>query len=210
MRRMFALLSLLLLLTSAVTAQSFEGKVVFANKYQSRMAGATDEQFNSMMGPVQEYFVKGGSYRITSNGTFFQSQLYVPSENRLYNKMSNSPSYFWIDGASNPDEVMKAEINKGVVTVLGHLCDEIILTCKSGIQKYYFSPKFLINAKLYEKHKFGNWFEYLSRANAVPLKIYIENQQFSVESIATSIEPMALNDSDFKLPAGAAIEKSPY
>ena len=50
-----------LLITTVVTAQSFEGKVVFQNKYQSRMAGATDEQFNNMMGSVQEYFVKGGS-----------------------------------------------------------------------------------------------------------------------------------------------------
>ena len=124
--------------------------------------------------------------------------------------MSNSPSYLWIDGSINPDEVTKAEINKGVLTVLGHLCDEIVLTCKSGIQKYYFSPKFMINAKLYEKHKFGNWFEYLSRANAIPLKIYVENQQYVVESIATSIEPMTLNDNDFKLPAGASIEKSPF
>ena len=92
-----------------------------------------------MMGTTQEYLIKDGNYKSSANGTFFQWQLYINKDNKLYNKMSNSPTIFWNDGSVNPDEVIKAEINQGVIEILGYQCDELILTCKSGIQKYYFS-----------------------------------------------------------------------
>jgi hypothetical protein len=105
---------------------------------------------------------------------------------------------------------LKSELNKNVIEVLGYKCDELVLTCKSGVQKYYFNSKFKIDAKLFENHKFGNLYEYMSKAKALPLKLVIENAQFSMESVAASIEEQKINDEIFVLPTGATLEKSPY
>ena len=190
--------------------QSFEGKLIFANTYRSKMPNVSDEQFNSMMGTMQEYYIKNGNYKSSMNGTFFQWQLYINKDNKLYSKMSNSPSVFWTDGEVNPDVVVKAEINKGVLEVLGYSCDELILTCKSGIQKYYFSNKLKVDAKQFEKHKFGNWSEVLSRTHALPLKMIIESPQFILDCVATKVESISVDSKMFELPADAKIEKSPY
>jgi hypothetical protein len=205
-----SLIALLLLIAVQANAQNFEGKVIFKNSYKSKIPNVTDEQFTAMMGTSQEYLIKGGDYKMKTNGTLFQYQLYVNADNKLYNKMANSEKLLWNDGAINPDEVIKAEVNKNATTILGNSCDELVLTCKSGVQKYYYSSKYKIDAKLYEKHKFGNWHEFLSRANAVPLKIVVDNPQFVIESIATEIIPMKLDSKEFELPAGAQTEKSPY
>ena len=85
-----------------------------------------------------------------------------------------------------------------VVTILGHLCDELILTCKTGVQKYYFSPKLKVNSDLYQNHKFGNFSEYISRAKSLPLKIVLETPQFIMESVAMEIEPQKLSDAAFE------------
>lgn len=191
-------------------AQSFEGKITYQNTYKSKVPNVTDEVFTQMMGAAIEYSYKDGNYRTTSNGTFLQWQLYVHKDNKLYTKFSNSPSILWNDGAVNPDEVLKSELNKNVIAVLGYKCDELVLTCKSGVQKYYFNSKFKIDAKLFENHRFGNLYEYMSKAKALPLKLVIENAQFSMESVATSIEEQKINDKIFVLPAGASLEKSPY
>jgi len=204
------LLVLLLTVVSIAYGQDFEGKVVFKNDYKSKIPNATSEQFSSMMGTTQEYLIKGGNYKSSTNGTFFQWQLYINKDNRLYNKMANSPTIFWNDGAVNPDEVVKAEINKGVVDVLGQKCDELILTCKSGVQKYYFSSNLKVDSKLYEKHKFGNWNEVISRTNSLPLKMIIDSPQFTLECLATEIVPMKLDDKLFELPVDSKVEKSPY
>jgi len=206
------ILKLLVILLTTISAfgQDFEGKLVYKNEYKSKTPNATSEQFSSMMGTTQEYFIKGGNYKSSTNGTFLQWQLYINKDNKLYNKTANSPIILWNDGATNSDEVVKAEINKEVIEILGHKCDELVLTCNSGVQKYYFSSKLKVDPKLFEKHKFGNWNEIISRTNSLPLKMIIDSPQFTLECIATEIVPMKLDDKLFELPAASKVEKSPY
>ena len=190
--------------------QSFEGKVVYKNTYKSKMPNVTDEQFTTMMGSTQEYFIKNGDYKSVANGSLFQWQLYVNKENKLYNKMANSETLIWNDGATNSDEILKAEINKTVTEILGYMCDELILTCKSGTQKYYFNTKLSVDTKLFINHKFGNWYDFLSRTNSLPLKSIVDNEQFILESVATEVTEMKLNEAFFDLPANSKTVKSPY
>jgi hypothetical protein len=197
-------------LTIISFAQSFEGKIIYKNSLKSKIAGLTDEQFTAMVGATQEYYIKGGDYKSVNNGSLVQWQLYVNKDNKLYNKMSNSEALLFNEGAANTDTVLKAFINKGVTEILGYKCDELVLTCKSGVQKYYFSSSLAVDAKLYVNHKYGNWYEYLSRSNALPLKMVIDNAQFVLESSATEIKPMKLELSFFELPANVKTMKSPY
>lgn len=190
--------------------QTFEGKLIYKNAYKSKLPNISDEQFSKMMGSTQEYYIKNGDYKSVANGSFFQWQLYINKDNKLYNKMANSETLFWIDEDTNKDMVLKAEINKGVIEILGYLCDELVLTCKSGIQKYYFNTKFAVDTKLYANHKFGNWYDFLLKSNSLPLKLIFENQQFILESVASEVKEMNLDKSFFELPANSKTLKSPY
>jgi hypothetical protein len=190
--------------------QTFEGKIVYQTTYKSKIPNVTDEQLAAMIGSIQEYFIKNGDYKTVANGSLVQWQLYVNTDNKLYNKLSNSETVFWNDGATNPDEVLKAEINKNVTEVLGYPCDELVLTCKSGLQKYYFNTKLSVDITLFTNHKFGNWYDYLSKSNSLPLKMIIDNAQLSFESVATEVTAMKLDKTFFELPANTATTKSPY
>ena len=198
------------LTTMTVFGQSFEGKIFYANTYKSKNPQMTDQQWTSMMGSTQEYLIKGGDYKSIANGTIVQWQLYINKDNKLYNKMSNSETAFWIDASVQGDEILKVEVNKDVIEILGYKCDEVILTCKSGVQKYYFNSKLSVNTKLFTNHKFGNWYDYLVKANSLPLKSIIETAQFSIESVATEVKSMKFDTKAFELPTGIKTEKSPY
>lgn len=197
-------------LNAMAFGQSFEGKIIYKNSYKSKIPNMTDEQFTGMMGAQQEYVIKGANYKSIMDGTLVQWQMYLPQDNRLYTKMSNSQGIFYNDASVNNDEVIKAEINKGVADILGYKCDELILTCKSGIQKYYYNPELKLDGALFKDHRFGNWYEVLSRTNAVPLKMTIDTPQFAVETVATEIKKEPVDVSVFTLPADAQIQKSPY
>jgi hypothetical protein len=205
-------LTFLLATLFAVTSfgQSFEGKIVYRNSIKSKLPNVTDEQFTSMLGTTQEYFIKDGDYKSVTNGSYVQWQLYINKDNKLYNKMANSEALLWNDGAVNTDEVLKTELHKDAAEILGYKCDELVLTCKSGVQKYYFNSKVSANPKQFENHKFGNWYEYLSRAKSLPLKSIIENPQFILESVATEVTPMKLEKSLLELPENTKTIKSPY
>jgi hypothetical protein len=201
MKKLFTLFIVFALTMSMSFAQSFEGKISYTNAYKSKIPNVNDQQLTDMMGASQEYLVKGGDYKW---------QLYINKDNKIYSKMTSSPAALWTDCSENPDEVLKSELNKGVVEILGYKCDELVLTCKSGVQKFYFSSKLPIDSKLFEKHKFGNWAAFLAKANAVPLKIIVDNQQFTIESVATDVKPMAIDSKLLELPAGIQTQKSPY
>ena len=205
-------IAILCLFLSTITAfsQSFEGKITYTNTFKTKNTKITDQQWTTMLGSNQEYFIKDGDYKSITNGTFVQWQQYINAENRLYIKMANTETLLWNDGSIQGDEVLKVEVNKKVTEILGYKCDEVILTCKSGIQKYYFNSKLAVNTKLFANHKFGNWFDYLSKSNALPLKSIIDTAQFTMESIATEVKPTKLDPKMFELPAGVKTEKSPY
>ncbi|MEO8885943.1 MAG: hypothetical protein ABI367_07755 [Mucilaginibacter sp.] len=206
----YLFLTLLLTLSGLLCfAQSFEGEIVYNNTYKSKMPSLTDEKFTAMMGTTQNYYIKDGAYRSETNGTLVQWQIYINPENRLYSKSHNSETVIWNDGAENDDEVISSQLNKGVIELLGYKCDELILNCKSGVQKYYFTSKLPVDYKLFEKHKFGNFAFYLSMAHAIPLKMIVETAQYAVESTATQIKPMKLDNTMFKLPAGVHTAKNP-
>ena len=124
--------------------------------------------------------------------------------------MSTTESIYWNDAGVQGDEVIKVEVNRSVTEVLGYKCDEVILTCKSGVQKYYFNAKLAVDIALYKNHKFGNWYDYLSKSNALPLKSIIETEQFSMESIAIEVKAMKIDNKIFVLPVGVKLEKSPF
>ena len=199
-----------MLFSIATLAQTFEGKVVYEITYKSKTDKMTDQQFNSMMGTRQEYVIKEGDYKSSVNGTYMLWQMYLNNDNKIYNRMASIPSILWIDASVANEEIIKSEIKKNAAKILGYDCHELTLTCKSGIQKYYFSSKLPVDAKQFEKHKYGNWYDYLLKANAIPLKTVVENAQFTMTSTATEVTPMKVDASTFALPDGVKIEKSPF
>src|SRR5882757_436883 len=104
--KVFGFLLLMGFIPMSLSAQNFEGEIIYQNAYQSKIAGLTDEKFMALMGTEQDYFIKGASYKSVINGTLAQWQLYVPGENKLYTKMSNSDTAFWDNAAINPDSVI--------------------------------------------------------------------------------------------------------
>ncbi|WP_435138549.1 hypothetical protein [Formosa sp. A9] len=206
----FLALALITISTLTSFGQNFEGKITYSNSYESKNLQITNQQWLSMMGNKQEFYIKNGDYKSVTNGTLMQWQLYVNADNKIYSKMSNSETVFWNDGLSNPDSIVNVQLNKNVIEILGYNCDELILTCKSGTQKYYFNSALMVNVKLFENHLFGNWYDFLKESKALPLKIIIDNSQFTMENIATGVEKIKLSKKDFQLPENVKTAKSPY
>ena len=196
MKKIISLLLITLIYTTSFS-QSFEGKIEYVNAYKSRIPNYTDAQLTEMLGTKQEFYIKDGDYKSVLNGTYVQWQRYVNSENTLYTKTSNNAIPMKQDASTNPDEITDTVINKNALEILGYSCDEIIFTCKSGTQKYYFNSKLAVDPKLFAKHQFGNWSALVSLAKALPLKSIIETAQFSLENTAVAVTPQKLKKDFF-------------
>jgi len=207
----FCVFIALLMISVVASAQSFEGKVKFKNTFKSKMEQVPDQQLASMFGVNSEYMIKGGNYKNVTDGLVLQWQLYVNDDNKLYIKTAINDVILYNDCSENPDEVLKVEVNRNATRILGHSCDELVLTCKSGVQRYYYSPGVVkVDASAFAKHKFGNLNEVMARTNSLPLKMIVVNAQFTIETVAVEISPEKLDDEIFTLPAGATVTKNPH
>jgi hypothetical protein len=92
---------------------------------------------------------------------------------------------------------------------MGYLCDELVFKTKEGFHKYYYSSKVPLDSKLFEKHHYGNLYNFLQYANAVPLKEIVIGKEFSMEMTATQVLPEALDPELFKLPGDIETEPAP-
>ena len=200
----------LAIMTMTAFGQNFEGKVTYTNKIKSKNAQVTDEQLAAMLGNQQVYYIKGGNYKSVTNGSFMLWQLYINKDNKIYNKYANSEALLWNDCSVQGDSILSTKINKGAADILGYKCDELVLTCTSGVQRYYYSPKLGIDPAPYINHKYGNWYDYVKLTKAMALKMIIDSDQLTMESIATKVESVKLDDKEFQLPEGAKVAKSPY
>lgn len=209
MKHLIIALAVMFSVTTA-PAQPFEGVIKYSNTLKSKNPKMTDEQWTDMMGSVQEYYIKLGNYKSMTNGTMAEWQMYLNKDNKVYTKMKGSEEILWNNAAVNTDAVLKTELKKNAATILGYECDELTLTCKSGVQKYYFSSKLPVDVKLYENHKYGNWHDYLKNAKAINLKTVIETPQFTMETVATEVRAMKLTDDFFILTPGAELKRNPY
>ena len=199
-----------LAISAAAHGQQFEGKITYQNTYKSKIPNLTDKQFSAMLGTRQEYFIKGGNYKSLTNGTVAKWQLYINADNRIYNKSSNSRTISWDDASTDDDPVISTELKKDAMLLLGRKCDELILKCRNGTEIYYFDPNLGVDMTLYKNHKYGNWYEYLKHAHALPLKMIFNKKSFSMESVATQVQEMKLDDKEFQLPQNVKIEKSSH
>lgn len=190
--------------------QSFEGEIVYQTSFKSKIPDITAKEFSAVMSVGKNFFIKDGDFKYETEGTHELWELYINADNKIYHKYSNSEKLTWNDASIDREDVLSTEFHRDAAEILGYKCDEIILNCNIGIHKYYFSSKLHIDGKLYTNCLIGNWYAYLSEANAIPLKIVFDNEQVSMETIAIEVKPMILDKSMFCLPEGTKTSKSSF
>ena len=191
---------LLLLLGPTIgLAQTFEGKIIYANSYKSKSPQFKDQQLNAMMGTKQEYYIKGGDYKSVFNGSFIKMQLYKSVENKSYTLTGKSDSLYSEDYGKNKDVPTKYQIEKSKVTIMGLRCDVLIVFTPTSKLYYYYNKKYGVNPDLFKRHAYGNWYNIITKTKALPLKTIYETGQFTIISTAINITQQKLNNSVFEI-----------
>ncbi|MBS1601896.1 MAG: hypothetical protein JST42_04460 [Bacteroidetes bacterium] len=198
MKKLLVLLVVqVILIAFSANAQSFEGEIVYTNNYVSKVQGVSGDRMAAMLGKKQEYFIKGGYYKSVLNGSMVAWQVYDYNQNRLFTRMPAQDTVMSQDASENADSVISYEIKKDAATILGNRCDELVLKTRAGSETFFYNPKYKLDVASFSRHLYGNWAFYAAKTGAVPLKMVIETPQFTMESEASEIKPMRLENSFF-------------
>lgn len=213
MKKTKHLISIILLVWAAaqgaVYAQSFEGKITYQVTYESKMPKVSDDQLTAFMGGSHEYYIKGGDYMMLSDGEYFQSLLYVSSENRLYIKTVESDTLYWMDGDFEESEVESFRFLDEEEKVMGMECDVLEVIKSKGKSVYYFNDEYKIDPDLFINHSFEGLNFVLQKTKSLLLKAISEGEEYTRISIATSVDSLKLDNALFQLPDGVPVRPMP-
>jgi hypothetical protein len=126
-------------------------------------------------------------------------QLYRPVENKSYALTGQKDTLYWEDYGINKDIATKYEVAESKETVMGLLCDVLIVYTSKSKTYYYYNKKYGLNPELFKAHAYSNWYFIISKTRALPLKTIYENDQFVLTSTATNITPMRLDKKLFEI-----------
>lgn len=190
--------------------ESFEGRIKYHVFYESRIPNVSNDQLSQMLGSEQEFYYKSGNYKSIVNGTSMDYLTYLVDSNKLYMKMPNMDILMSIDAEKNSDEILSTQVKRNADTVLGFVCDELIIKGKNSLQKFYYNSKFSVNPNESEKHKASNWASFISISKALPLKMIVETEQFVSVTEAFEYKKEPVSASIFKLDPSLKITKGQF
>lgn len=176
----------------------FSGKIIYRNAFATLEGQDITDRLAPVMGNENLYYVSGNNYKAYTE----KKQLL-----ELYNGSTNKFQFFMngqvvpgTDAAVGSTGAVVVKPLAGEAIIAGYACKSLQIEADGNTTLYYFSPKVRVNPELYSKHLMGDWYTYLKATRgALPLKFIVTNrkQGFTMTSVATSVEAMALAADEF-------------
>ena len=176
--------------------QEFEGEIVYQNSYKSK-SETKSEYLSQLFGNTHTYQIKNGNYKLDSNGTLLQWQIYIMQENKLFTKLAASEKIGIKDLIKEFNVVKDVKVNRKSTEILNHMCDEFIVRCENSTQKYYIDSSLNFNPEVFKTSTFNHRFSFLSKNKIFPLKMIIEDETSICESTEVELKAEKIDESIF-------------
>jgi len=185
MIKLIKILILLFLLQAHLFSQKpiieFEGVIKYNHKVIAKETNYNVEYDYSGIGKNSEYYYKDGNYRFINHDCYFLSDIFRSEEQNNYLLLNKTDTVFVVNTKIADIEIVDFELKKSVDTILGYVCDVLILKLKpvetgtpNPYRRYYFTKDLSINPEHFRNCK-GNGYEFIfEKTKALPLRIEFE------------------------------------
>ena len=186
-----------LLVVSDVLAQAFEGQISYSNSYQSDSRAMPNYKLTELFGSSHSYFVKNRDYKLVSNGTLLEWQIFSSENQKLTTKLRPIETSETSKIRDKDDVVKKVDVLRNAVKILDVNCDEFIVSCKRGTHKFYLDSKLNIQASMFIDGEFNRWFAFFSQKGIIPYKMVVDGEMGLFESTAIEITEKSIDENIF-------------
>jgi hypothetical protein len=210
MRSFFIILSLLLFFNSLTAQTYFEGEVIYRSEIFKKADGKTIPDTTQSASYIKESF-KGGSWMQQPEGGIIEYMYFDTLTNKIYWKLHNSDTLFFEDGryrrAAENDPGMKYHIALNTDTLLGMVCNSLIIQTKALELTLVYCPALQVNPAWYRKTRVGFYDLIYSKTKSICLKSIITTRQSVSVSTAMEIYYTDMEDTVFPDVHNALLQK---
>ena len=211
---------LILLLTLCSCEQKpkkyFEGVIKYKQEYTLKSDQLTYESAEQSFAKTIELYIKDCDNVHISTGGRIAEEWTIKTDSGVYIREHSSETYRYLPSKWNslkdlsdwnakndrPKDSALYILTQKKETILGILCDELIIKNKTGSVTFYFNNDTLNLCSDWYANNRLVWFNhfYVDKINSIYLKLTLENKHWSSTRIATSIEHKKLDPTFFQIP----------
>lgn len=182
-------------------AQSFEGYIEYKIEYTPKSNSITEKDLIDSGGDSTKTYYKNGYYLDICDSQFMSYQLFRHDKNAIFHKKRiESDTLVKVSTIANKNEKFEFEIHKNVDTILGYLCDKLIVNDSNVKTTYYYSSKLSIDPAFYKNLTVMNKNKIVEIMKSCYLRFVHENEYFIADAIAVKVKREVLNDKIFEIP----------
>ena len=187
-----------------IFAQFFEGKIKYRVTPKSPNPIFMSEEEYKKKNPnktehVETFYFKHNAYKYI-NGN--EVEVLDPSKQRVYSYTIGADTCLWNDATFVSDEVLDIKKSAERDTILGSVCEALIIRTTWEKTTYFFDrTKLKVDATQFATHKFKQWSYFLSESGCLPLKIVRKTAFDCLVYIAVDLKEEPLPEKEFAVPA---------
>lgn len=189
------------------TQKQFEGRIKYNMAFTAKTSSIDIETLKKELGTHVDSYYKKGFYKEIANSSWMSYQLYRHDSIALFFKNHVQDSLVMkVSVNDEPIEDFSYSIIENADTILGNICNQLVVTDKHGTKSFYYSSNYPINPEHYKNFTNANKHEIVRLMKAIFLRLTMNYELFTVDIIAAEITPMKLKDEIFALPENAIIQ----
>ncbi|WP_298903922.1 hypothetical protein [uncultured Psychroserpens sp.] len=189
------------LMTLTMHAQDFEGVITYKSEYPINKTALSNDELKKELGTDVTTYFKNGYYKELTNSRFISYQLFRHNDSMVYYKHNiKSDSLFYSKVNTDKKETFSYKIEKRTDTILGYICDKLIVEGGYGTKTYYYTSELSLNPEYYKNFTIGNKYDIMKLMKAIYLKLEMTYDAISVRVVATEVKKQKLENSVFDIP----------
>jgi len=151
-------------------------------------------------------FFKNGNFIHKYESSIYVMDLYNQKENKLYIRKRGSDSLLIVDCSLSGSQIESLALNPKKETVLGILCDELVIHYKEKtVVDYFNSDTLKINPRWFRKFNFDEENRIDQKEKSIFLKRKIIYPEYTLVQTATFISPGKIDTNSFNLSDNAIL-----
>lgn len=189
-------------------SQDFEGAIEYKISNTSNHPSATIQSLEEHMGTQSICYFKKGNYKEITNSVYMGFNLFRPDKKRVYYKHNlKDDTLRYTITSSKPKSKFTYDIYENTDTILGVICNRLVVNEEHVIKTYYYSNEYSLNPKHYKSFTLFNKYEIVKLMKAVYLKCILDYRYYTIDIEATKITRMKLPRGTFEIPKHQFLKK---
>ncbi len=182
-------------------SQDFEGIIKYDVSYIAKKDYVSVDFLEKEMGTKTITYIKNGFYKELTNSRVMGFLRYCHKEDKIYfSDYEGSDTIKYFSCILDEKGKFEYEIFEKTDTILGEICDKLVVKDNYGTKTYYYSSQYSLNPAFYKNYTLSNKYEILKLMKSIYLKLEMEYEPYIVSIEATEIERKKLKRKILKLP----------